>query len=101
MLASYRRVLGRRTRSRWRCGPLLPDCQTEDNLAAKVDAVRDAGAARIDFYHYAMMPLNRLDWIRRALAAAQEPAMKVLVTGAAGHVATLALPGLAGATNCR
>lgn len=69
LLASYRRVLGPQARISMALRPLLPDCQTEDNLAAKLAAVRDAGVAGVDFYHYAMMPLNRLDWIRRSLAA--------------------------------
>lgn len=47
--------------------PLQPDCSDGDNLAAKVSAARAAGADRVDFYHYAMMPLERLDWIARAL----------------------------------
>jgi hypothetical protein len=69
MLASYRRVLGADTRLEVAMRPLLPDCQTAVNLAGKVDAVRAAGADAIDFYHYAMMPLNRLDWINCALSA--------------------------------
>lgn len=69
MLMSYRRVLGARARIAVALRPLLPDCQTEPNFAAKVAAVRAAGAEMIDFYHYAMMPLNRLDWIRNALDA--------------------------------
>jgi len=48
--------------------PLVPDCGAADNLAAKVAAVRAAAAGGAHFYHYALMPLNRLDWIRQALA---------------------------------
>ncbi len=69
LLASYRRVLGPQARISMALRPLLPDCQSEDNLAAKLAAVRAAAVAGVDFYHYAMMPLNRLDWIRRSLAA--------------------------------
>lgn len=69
LLASYHRVLGPQARLSMALRPLLPDCQTEDNLAAKLEAVRAAAVASVDFYHYAMMPLNRLDWIRRSLAA--------------------------------
>ncbi len=71
MLASYRRVLGETARIALALRPLLPDCQTESNLVAKVDVARAAGVEAIDFYHYAMMPLNRLDWIRNALDAAR------------------------------
>jgi len=68
VLASYRRALGPQARISVAMRPLLPDCQTADNLVGKVAAARTAGVAGVDFYHYAMMPLNRLDWIRRALA---------------------------------
>jgi hypothetical protein len=73
LLASYRRVLGAQARIAVAMRPLLPDCQAEANLAGKVAAARAAGAEAIDFYHYAMMPLNRLDWIRNALAAQERP----------------------------
>jgi hypothetical protein len=66
-LASYRRVLGASARFSVALRPLVPDCRDADNLAGKVAAVRAAGARGAHFYHYAMMPLNRLDWIRRAL----------------------------------
>ena len=67
---SYRRLLGGSGRMSVALRPLLPDCRLEENFAAKVAVARAAGAGGIDFYHYAMMPLNRLDWIRRALAGA-------------------------------
>ncbi len=47
--------------------PMLPDCDSPTNLAAKVAVVRDARAEWVDFYHYGFMPLDRLDWIRQAL----------------------------------
>jgi hypothetical protein len=68
MLASYRRQLGPDARLSVALRPLLPDCRLAENFAAKVAVARAAGADGVDFYHYAMMPLNRLDWIRRALA---------------------------------
>ncbi|MEO8655717.1 MAG: hypothetical protein ABI409_16435, partial [Ramlibacter sp.] len=68
MLASYARVLGPDTKFSVALRPLLPDCRSEENLNQKVAAVLDTPAAGLAFYHYAMMPLNRLDWIRRALA---------------------------------
>lgn len=67
MLADYRRLLGEPARLAVALRPLLPDCWQQDNLTAKVAAARTARADSLDFYHYAMMPLNRLDWIRRAL----------------------------------
>lgn len=66
-LARYRGVLGVEARLSVALRPLLPDCRAEENLAAKLAAVRAAGAEAVSFYHYAMMPLNRLDWIRHAL----------------------------------
>lgn len=68
LLASYRKLLGAEARLSVALRPLLPDCQLEENFNAKVAAVRAAQPSSIEFYHYAMMPLNRLDWIRRALA---------------------------------
>jgi hypothetical protein len=56
--------------------PLKPDCADEGNLAAKVAAAHGAGASRVDFYHYAMMPLERLDWIARALDGTRAAAME-------------------------
>lgn len=68
LLASYRKLLGPGPRISVALRPLLPDCQLEENFSAKVAAVRASQASGIEFYHYAMMPLNRLDWIRRSLA---------------------------------
>lgn len=68
LLASYRDLLGADARISVALRPLLPDCRLEENFNSKVAAVRAAHATSIEFYHYAMMPLNRLDWIRRALA---------------------------------
>jgi hypothetical protein len=74
MLASYRRVLGAKARLAVALRPLLPDCQSAADFAAKVAVARAAGVEQLDFYHYAMMPLNRLDWIRAALDAHRDPA---------------------------
>jgi hypothetical protein len=67
LLASYTEALGPSSRFSVALRPLVPDCQGEENLAAKVATVLDSPATGIGFYHYAMMPLNRLDWIRRSL----------------------------------
>jgi hypothetical protein len=72
VLASYARVLGPQAKFTVALRPLLPDCRNEENLGEKIAAVLASGAAGMAFYHYAMMPLNRLDWMRRALA--REPA---------------------------
>lgn len=68
MLSAYMAALGEGSNFSVALRPLLPDCRSEDNFAEKVAAVRDTPARGVSFYHYAMMPLNRLDWIRHALA---------------------------------
>ena len=70
VLARYRAVLGDDARLALALRPLLPDCLDADNLAQKIRFAQAAGVEAVDFYHYAMMPLNRLDWIREVLAAA-------------------------------
>jgi hydrogenase/urease accessory protein HupE len=47
--------------------PSTPDCGSAANLRAKVDLARDRGLRRVDFYHYGLMRLDALDWIRSAL----------------------------------
>jgi hypothetical protein len=47
--------------------PMWPDTSGPEDLAAKVRVAREAGARRIDFYHYGLMPERSLDWIRGAL----------------------------------
>ena len=73
VLARYRQAVGPKASLSVTLRPLLPDCQDPDNLAQKIRLATDAGAQALDFYHYAMMPLNRLDWIRDGLAAAAAP----------------------------
>ncbi len=47
--------------------PSTPDCDSAENLRAKVDLARERGLRRVDFYHYGLMRLDALDWIRAAL----------------------------------
>lgn len=47
--------------------PLIPDSEDADNFSAKVRVVKKSGAVALHIYHYALMPLRRLDWIRTAL----------------------------------
>jgi hypothetical protein len=49
--------------------PMAPDALAADELAAKVELLARAGVGRVDFYHYAFMPLEHLAWIGGALAA--------------------------------
>jgi hypothetical protein len=49
--------------------PMPPDCDSDQNLRAKLDLVRELGLARVDFYHYGLMRLDALDRIRAATSA--------------------------------
>jgi hypothetical protein len=49
--------------------PMLPDCSSPGNLREKLDLARELGLARVDFYHYGLMRLDALDWIRAAVGA--------------------------------
>ena len=49
--------------------PAPPDSDSAPNLREKVELVRDLGLARLDFYHYGLMPLGALDRIRAAVSA--------------------------------
>ncbi len=70
VLARYREAVGPKARLSVALRPLLPDCQDADNLAAKLQIAAEAGVAAVEFYHYAMMPLNRLAWISEGLRKA-------------------------------
>ena len=48
--------------------PSTPDCDSAEQLRAKVEPARDRGLRRVDFYHYGLMRLDALDWIHAALA---------------------------------
>jgi hypothetical protein len=49
--------------------PTSPDCDSPENLTAKVRLARELGVERVDFYHYGFVRLEPLDWIREALQA--------------------------------
>jgi hypothetical protein len=68
LLASYAGALGPGANWSVMVRPLLPDSRDEESFQGKVAAVLASTAKDIGFYHYAMMPLSRLHWIRRALA---------------------------------
>jgi hypothetical protein len=50
--------------------PSPPDCESVDNLAAKLTLARKLGLAGVHFYHYGFVRLEALDMIRAALEAA-------------------------------
>ena len=49
--------------------PMPPDCESADNLAAKIAIASAAGAMEVGFYHYGFMRLESLDLIRTALTS--------------------------------
>ena len=49
--------------------PMAPDCDSAENLAAKLRVCRELGLARAHFYHYGFMRLETLDLVQTALAA--------------------------------
>lgn len=50
--------------------PSTPDCDSAEDLRAKVELARERGLRRVDFYHYGLMRLDALDWIGEALSPA-------------------------------
>lgn len=48
--------------------PMWPDTLSTASLIDKVRVARAAGASRVDFYHYGLMPSRSLDWISAALS---------------------------------
>jgi hypothetical protein len=49
--------------------PIVPDCDSAENLAAKLGLARELGLERVDLYHYGFAPLAALDRIRSAIEA--------------------------------
>jgi len=46
--------------------PMAPDCDSAENLAAKLRLAERLGLERVDLYHYGLAPLAALDRIRDA-----------------------------------
>jgi hypothetical protein len=49
--------------------PSPPDCDTVENLAAKIALAREVGVGGLHFYHYGFVRLEALDMIRAAIEA--------------------------------
>ena len=49
--------------------PMPPDCDSSENLAAKVRLLAELGVERVHFYHYGFVRLSALDWIQEAVGA--------------------------------
>ncbi len=67
-LEAYRRLLPTGKTLSAALRPMLPDCDSAENLAAKLRLAGELGLDRVDFYHYGLAPLSALDRIREALA---------------------------------
>ncbi|MFC4058185.1 hypothetical protein ACFOWE_07750 [Planomonospora corallina] len=68
-VGAYRRSTGKDRDLRVVLRPGPPDTDSADRLAAKVRAVRAAGAGAVDFFAYGLLPYPVLDRIRGALAS--------------------------------
>jgi hypothetical protein len=66
-LAAYRSALGPDRRLSLIMRPMAPDCETAENLVAKLGIARQTGVVEVGFYHYGFMRLQSLDLIRSAL----------------------------------
>jgi hypothetical protein len=66
-LAAYRAAIGRERRLSVIMRPMAPDCDTAENLAAKLGIAHQLDVAEVGFYHYGFMRLQSLDLIRSAL----------------------------------
>jgi hypothetical protein len=51
--------------------PCLPDCQSGEELTAKVAHCAALGAAGVSFYNYGMMPAVSRGWVKEALSQAR------------------------------
>lgn len=47
--------------------PMAEDCDSPENLAAKVAVLRELGVPEVEFYHYGLMRLSSMDRIGHAL----------------------------------
>jgi hypothetical protein len=68
-LGAYRDLVGEEAALSVALRPMAPDCDSAENLAAKLALCRELELERADFYHYGFMRLGTLDRIAEALAA--------------------------------
>jgi hypothetical protein len=67
-LAAYRSIIGPDRRLSVILRPMAPDCDSAENLAAKLAIARELGVVEAGFYHYGFMRLQSLDLIRAAIS---------------------------------
>jgi hypothetical protein len=66
-LSAYRALVGPDRRLSVIMRPMSPDCDSAENLAAKLAVARELSVTEASFYHYGFMRLDSLDLIRSAL----------------------------------
>ncbi len=66
-LSAYRTIVGSGRKLSVIMRPMAPDCDSAENLAAKLAVAGQLGASEAAFYHYGFMRLESLDLIRSAL----------------------------------
>jgi hypothetical protein len=66
-LEAYRALVGTNGRLSVILRPMAPDCDSAENLAAKLAAARDLDATTAGFYHYGFMRLESLDLIHESV----------------------------------
>jgi hypothetical protein len=66
-LSAYRSIIGPDRRLSVIMRPMAPDCDSTENLTAKLAVARELGIVEAGFYHYGFMRLQSLDLIRSAL----------------------------------
>lgn len=67
-LSAYRSIIGTERKLSVIMRPMAPDCDSSENLAAKLAVAGGLGVTEASFYHYGFMRLDSLDLIRSALA---------------------------------
>jgi hypothetical protein len=67
-VAAYQRVLPTDRTLEVILRPMSPDVDSPEALADKLAVLRRAGIDDVGFYHYGLMRLESLDWIRAAMA---------------------------------
>jgi len=66
-LSAYRSLTGADRKLSVIMRPMAPDCESAENLAAKLAVARESDVSEAGFYHYGFMRLESLDLIRTAL----------------------------------
>lgn len=72
-LSAYRSIIGPDRKLSVIMRPMAPDCDSAENLNAKLEVAGDSDVVEAGFYHYGFMRLESLDLIRTALGPAGRP----------------------------